>query len=397
MALTPSAIAQNLLRIVDEGTEPLRRTLDPKLHVLDISYQSVKSAYPKLTSNEYEQLINSIRLTTAQTSSLKEAMTTSRLLYVDDAKYGTYLIAGTYKDIQLKLSTVLENAKTSNVVATNIDAATSPMSLLLSSIVTRAPLATVNPIVKQLHALETTQTNKVTYRFQREGFDTAGFNNILGTASVLIGFTSKDSNTAAVERDVKRKVKEYLGSDEFKSNIIESRKESKSLLDELQAMTLAVLRGETYKSKSVSATATSKVVNTSKQVVNSLKLPKVPQLRDVSGKFYSLTSLQVLLNTHLQDVISANMGNEPYLGGQRKILNYRTGRFASSVEVTRLTQSKEGMITAFYAYMKYPYQTFEPGFAQGFPNSRDPKLLISKSIKEIAAAKVGNRMRAVLI
>jgi len=47
--------------------------------------------------------------------------------------------------------------------------------------------------------------------------------------------------------------------------------------------------------------------------------------------------------------------------------------------------------------MKNPYQTFEPGFRQGSPTSRDPKLLISQSIREIAASKVGNRLRAVLI
>ena len=52
------------------------------------------------------------------------------------------------------------------------------------------------------------------------------------------------------------------------------------------------------------------------------------------------------------------------------------------------------MITAFYTYMKNPYQTFEPGFKQGSPASRSPKLLISKSIREIVANKVGNQLRA---
>jgi len=91
------------------------------------------------------------------------------------------------------------------------------------------------------------------------------------------------------------------------------------------------------------------------------------------------------------------MGDEPFPGGQRKILNYDTGRFASTVAVERISQSREGAITAFYSYMKYPYQTFEPGFKQGSPRSRDPKLLISKSIHEIAATKIKNRLRAVLI
>jgi hypothetical protein len=119
----------------------------------------------------------------------------------------------------------------------------------------------------------------------------------------------------------------------------------------------------------------------------------LPPIRTTSGQFYSLTNLQMLLNAQLQDVISANMGN----GNAKNILNYRTGRFAASVRVERLTQSREGMITAFYQYQKNPYQTFEPGFAQGSPKTRDPKLLISKSIREIAATKVDNRLRAVLV
>lgn len=36
-----------------------------------------------------------------------------------------------------------------------------------------------------------------------------------------------------------------------------------------------------------------------------------------------------------------------------------------------------------YTYMKYPYQTFEPGFAQG-STFRDPRLLIGQSIRELA-------------
>jgi len=107
----------------------------------------------------------------------------------------------------------------------------------------------------------------------------------------------------------------------------------------------------------------------------------------------SLTSLQNLLNRHLQDVISANMGD----GNSRNVLNYRTGRLAASAKVEKLTQSKEGMITAFYSYMRNPYGTFSDGGRQQRPKSRDPKLLISKSIKEIALEAAVTRMRAVLV
>lgn len=119
---------------------------------------------------------------------------------------------------------------------------------------------------------------------------------------------------------------------------------------------------------------------------------KAQQLRTLQGRFTSLASLQKLINDNLTTTIERNMGT----GDSKNILNYRTGRFANSAEVTKLIQGRTGMLTAYYTYMKYPYQTFEPGFAQGIPRSRDPKLLISKSIHQIAATHVANRMRAVL-
>lgn len=84
-------------------------------------------------------------------------------------------------------------------------------------------------------------------------------------------------------------------------------------------------------------------------------------------------------------------------GSERRILNYRTGRFASSAKVETISAGREGMLTAYYSYMKYPYATFSEGGLQQYPKTRDPKLLISGAIREIAATKVGNRMRAVLI
>jgi hypothetical protein len=84
-------------------------------------------------------------------------------------------------------------------------------------------------------------------------------------------------------------------------------------------------------------------------------------------------------------------------GSRRDILNLRTGRFAESAKVERMTQSREGMITAFYSYMRNPYGTFSDGGRQESPKSRDPKLLISKSIRQIAELQVRNRLRAVLV
>jgi hypothetical protein len=114
---------------------------------------------------------------------------------------------------------------------------------------------------------------------------------------------------------------------------------------------------------------------------------------DVTVAPINLVGLMNLINTHLQDVVSANMGD----GNSKSTLNYRTGRLASSAKVEKLSYSKEGMITAFYNYMKNPYATFSTGGKQSRPTSRDPKLLIAKSIREIAQQVVANKLRAVSV
>ena len=84
-------------------------------------------------------------------------------------------------------------------------------------------------------------------------------------------------------------------------------------------------------------------------------------------------------------------------GTRRDVLNLRSGRFAESVNVERLTQGREGMITAFYNYMRNPYATFSSGGRQQNPRSRDPKLLISKSIRQLAQQLQITRLKAVLV
>lgn len=105
----------------------------------------------------------------------------------------------------------------------------------------------------------------------------------------------------------------------------------------------------------------------------------------------NLISLQNLLNRSLVETVKQNMGT----GGRRDILNLRSGRFAESVRVDRLSESRRGMVTAFYTYMRNPYATFSAGGAQQNPRTRDPKLLISRSIRELAQQLAVTKLRAV--
>ncbi len=131
------------------------------------------------------------------------------------------------------------------------------------------------------------------------------------------------------------------------------------------------------------------------KLINDLRrqAAKEKSIRQFVSVQTNLTSLQNLLNAQLVQRVKENMGS----GDRRDILNLRSGRFAESVKVERLSESRQGMITAFYSYMRNPYGTFSEGGRQQTPRTRDPKLLIAKSIREVAQQQVANRLRAVLV
>jgi hypothetical protein len=117
---------------------------------------------------------------------------------------------------------------------------------------------------------------------------------------------------------------------------------------------------------------------------------KVNRARGLKGQFISPVSIKNLLNASLARQIQQNMGK----GRATQVLNYRSGRFANSAEVTQVT-NRGGAITAFYSYMKNPYETFAPGGAQGSPASRDPNKLIQTSIRQIATTIMKDRLKVV--
>jgi hypothetical protein len=103
--------------------------------------------------------------------------------------------------------------------------------------------------------------------------------------------------------------------------------------------------------------------------------------------------LQTILDATLVEQVKQNMGT----GSSTNILNLRSGRFAESVRAEKISQSREGMITVFYSYMKNPYATFSRGGRREYPRSRDPKLLISKSIRQLLQERVANKLRSVSV
>ena len=214
---------------------------------------------------------------------------------------------------------------------------------------------------------------------------------VLGTGYLVLTLhTEKKNNQFAV---LEKRVYDKLLAELALSLKLDTVSGSNTIRQDIRQGLINILAGNNKKlaNHKTQTGKASKSLKSSTRV-NTVK-PTLPDLR-----FYrsdkAITNLPVLLNlinSDLHDQIKRNMGT----GNRRDVLNYRTGRFASSAKVERLSESRQGMLTAFYSYMKNPYSTFSQGGRQQNPRSRDPKLLISKSIRELAGAQVANRMRAV--
>jgi hypothetical protein len=129
-------------------------------------------------------------------------------------------------------------------------------------------------------------------------------------------------------------------------------------------------------------------ISGTKQLITKRQTTRKAPLRNAVGQFTSVTSIQALMQAALYDTIKKNMVSPA--------LNFRTGRFAESVKLQKISADRNGSLIAFLTYMKYPYATFEPGFGQG-STERNPKLLIDRSVREIALKLVTARMKTIII
>ena len=93
----------------------------------------------------------------------------------------------------------------------------------------------------------------------------------------------------------------------------------------------------------------------------------------------SMFALLALLNQKLPNTVRKNMG--------APALTNVTGTFANSVKVTDISTTAKGYPSIGYTYAKNPYQVYEIGVGKApWANTeRDPRRLIDRSIREIAA------------
>ena len=203
--------------------------------------------------------------------------------------------------------------------------------------------------------------------------------------TLLIPELGKDNIGKSAELKMKREydriLNEFVKKHERALLNVVNIEGSKSVIQALSGILDDTIEGK--KSKAYNKTTTT-TLKGKKRESKKVTVGGVPRLRDKKGQFTSAANLQSIIQSQITEKVKENMGQ----GGS---LENRTGRFAESVTITNVTQSRQGTLTAFYNYMKYPYQTFERGFKQG-STRRDPRLLISKSIREIATKLVSHKL-----
>lgn len=224
----------------------------------------------------------------------------------------------------------------------------------------------------------------------------------LNSVVAVIERTVERLNKLDISQEARSRLETILADAKTTQGLITARGSS-SLVESVAEDIAAALTGKKLPEQQTRVTKTTKLTTKSgtgqKKPIPKVKkptkrrIPQITKVRAVTMPQPSLTSLENLLRLQLQQTVRQNMGT----GTRRDILNLRSGRFANSVKIDRLTQSREGTITAFYDYMRYPYATFSRGGEQERPFTRDPKLLIPGSIRQIAQQVTTQRLRAVLV
>ena len=135
-----------------------------------------------------------------------------------------------------------------------------------------------------------------------------------------------------------------------------------------RSRTKSSAKGKGYKSRASAATGAAIASKRGRQAMRTSQNP---------------LALRNLLNELLPQTVAKNM--------IAPALQFRTGRFASSVRVDNVTQGPRGGNTMIEAnYMTDPYSTFAPGGKKYTPQ-RNPERLIKRSVREIATGIVGAR------
>jgi hypothetical protein len=220
----------------------------------------------------------------------------------------------------------------------------------------------------------------------------------LDTIIIKIESSSSNRSRGAKQglrsKDLRKKIKKYLaeadlenvqGSDSLKTKKIKETR--KAVLDPFKKVQGVTVSAKNTKSKKSSKQPAKKTVKptignkTTKLVGTAAVATKTRNRRRRKAQSSGPSMLQIIamMNKQLPATVRKNMTSPA--------LENRTGRFASSVQLTDVSKTPKGFPSIGYTYQRNPYQVFEDGagsspWANG---ERDPRELIDRSIRELAA------------
>lgn len=194
------------------------------------------------------------------------------------------------------------------------------------------------------------------------------------------GQQSKKLRAAVLKFIEENPLEDLEGSDSARTR--KRKKVLKKTLDPFKKLKNVKVTSEDLKIKSSNNSESllkkAKLKSTAKKVGKPKPIRKTRVARTKNRPMKDYLSLIVILNSKLPRTVQKNM-REPGLVN-------RTGRFASSVKVTDVMQTPQGFPSFGYTYQRNPYQVFETGSSGNWSSQdRDPRILIDKSIREIAA------------
>jgi len=403
--------------ILNGNSEYFRKLLDSNIHVVDLSYGTLKKNNPDTRSDsdfrkDYIYLIRKIEETFRNSRNIKEAVQeVTDKTFVGVVRYiptQKLLVASNYKNMRDKLRPILKSLNEGNIFGqqhssgvstTNLGHLVSPLANNESPVsskilrVLNLPIVNNNPrVVTELrrlyNELEEIHIDSAVYTSRTN----LSKNNQLGSQTVLLTLHtfSKNNSLSSLEDSIMRKIEKVLRSSSYIAEFMD-QKGSNSINEDIEELIVQTIKNGKAKLKP----HVKKPAEVSKNIVKSKNTVNISsstiKLRNQQGQFTSLINIQNLLNARINEQVAKNMGS----GLRTDILNYRTGRFANSVKIDRVQMQRDSVLGIFYSYMKYPYQTFEPGYKQGSPRSRDPRILISGSIRELATKLISSRLRTI--
>ena len=299
--VTDDSIINHALSVAKQS---FRDVLNKDIHIVDISYNALKVSDPDLDTTSYAALLKGIRTAGVMIyDDLAKVVDNFRtgkynsLVYVVDPRYGTYLVARNYRDLQTTLSPILKDiariteftgTDASGTTVTNVGhipsqevfAAKSPLGEKIKAI---AKATGDDPeILYELLQLYTVHKIDVSYSFTRPNFDVKGFNKILGEGTVLVTLHSSGTNKdfSTYETTISSEIRTYLNSEEFRDYVVNKR--GSNTIKEDIALAMRVALG-------------------SKEATTSYHAPKKPTTKSITAeKTGKLTSSTIAVSyTHL--------------------------------------------------------------------------------------------------